>query len=103
MLHVSLEVEVGQLISRGGLEECGQLGIGDDDATVGLVLKLVVSDVGVDLLAHCSASQLSSLGLSKESGELVADQGGLDKTRGGAVSGTLGLLSRRLLGGLELA
>jgi len=103
VLHEALEVEVCQLIRRLGLEESGQLGIGDDDATVGLVLKLIGADVVVDLLANSRARHLRSSGLSEEDGELITDQGGLDETRRGAVSRALGLLSGGLLGGLELA
>ena len=102
VLHEALEVEVRQLIRGLGLEESGQLAVGDNDASVGLVLQLVGADVLVDLAAHGSACHLGSLGLAKEGGELVTDQGGLDETRGGTVS-SASLLDGGLLGGLDLA
>ena len=102
VLHEALEVEVGQLIRGLGLEKSSQLAVGDNDAAIGLVLQLVGADVLVDLAAHCSAGHLGSLGLAKESGEFVTDQGGLDEARGGTVS-SASLLDRGLLGGLDLA
>ena len=102
VLHEALEVEVGQLIRGLGLEESGQLAVGDNDASISLVLQLVGADVLVDLAAHSSTGHLGSLGLAKEDSQLVTDQGGLDETRGGAVS-SASLLDGGLLGGLDLA
>ena len=75
-LHVSLKIEVGKLILLSELEKLGKLGIGVDDAAIVLVLKLVLLDVSVNLLADSGSSHLGSNLLSKESGELVTDRSG---------------------------
>jgi len=103
VLHETLEVEVGELVLGLDLEEGAELGIGDDLATIGLVLKGVGADVRVDLLAHVSAGHLSANRLTEELGKLVADTSGLDKARGLTVAGALALLGRVLLGDLHLA
>jgi len=103
VLHVTLEVEVGKLVTLGNLEKLGELGIGVDDTTVRLVLQVVRADVGVDVLAHLSASHLGTNLLTKELGELVADDGGLDETGGLSVTGAATLLAGRLRGQLHLA
>ena len=92
VLHVSLEIEVGEFVVGLGLEEGRELGIGDDLATIGLVLEIVGADVTVDLAAHVGACHLTTSGLAKEGGQLVADEGGLDEARGLVVSGSLALL-----------
>ena len=103
VLHVSLEIEVGKLIILVKLEELGKAKIGDDLASVALVLKLIGLDVGVDLPTDISASHLGSDGLSEELGQLIADAGGLDETRRLAVSIDATLLGGGLLGVLHLA
>ena len=50
-LQVSLKVEVGKLVILGKLQKLGKLGISVDVSSVLRVLKLVLSDVSVDLLA----------------------------------------------------
>jgi len=102
MLHVLLEVEIGKAIVLTNLKELGKLGVGVDDATIGLILKVVGIDVGVDLLANISASHLGSNGLAKELSKLIADASGLDKAGGLAVATGLALLRRGLLGVLHL-
>jgi len=79
VLHVSLEVEVGELLAILDVKKAGKLGIGVDETTIGLVLEVVSADVGIDLLAHTSAGELSTNWLAKELGELIADTGGLGK------------------------
>jgi len=101
--HVALEVEVGELIRLLELEEGGKLGIRVDLATILGVLKLVVTDVSIDVASDCSASHLGALLLTKEGGELVANTGGLNKARGLAVAGLALALGALLLGRLELA
>jgi len=81
VLHVSLEVEVGEFLAILDVEQAGKLGIGVDKTTIGLVLEVVGADVGVDLLAHTSAGELSANGLSEELGKLITDTRGLGETR----------------------
>uniref|UniRef100_A0A6C0H1H6 Uncharacterized protein n=1 Tax=viral metagenome TaxID=1070528 RepID=A0A6C0H1H6_9ZZZZ len=102
MLHVLLEVEIGKAIVLTNLKELGKLGVGVDDATIGLILKVVGIDVGVNLLADIRASHLGSNGLAKELSKLIADASGLDKAGGLAVATGLALLRRGLLGVLHL-
>jgi len=102
VLHEALEVEVGELVLLGKLKELGELGIRVNLAAIGGVLKLVGLDVGVELLAHVSASHLSSNGLAKEGSKLVADAGGLHEARGLAVDVVAALLGGGLLGRLHL-
>jgi hypothetical protein len=102
VLHVTLEVEVSELIRAGESEELGKAGIRVNLAPIGLVLKTLLTNVGVNLLAHLSASHLGSNRLSEELGELITDAGGLDKPGRLPVSSSLPLL-RVLLGALELA
>ena len=103
VLHVALEVEVGELILLVELEELGELLIGVDLATIGLVLKTIGGDVGIDLLAHIRAGHLGANGLGEEGGELLADGGGLHEARGLAVAVVTALLGGGLLGSLHLA
>jgi len=102
VLHETLEVEVCELIIVLDLEESRELGIRDDLATILLILKLVSTDVSVDLLAHLSAGHLGARGLSEKRRELITDAGGLDEAGGLTVTRTLALLGGRLLGSLEL-
>ena len=103
MLHVSLEVEVGQLVILVHLKQLGKLGIGMDDATILLVLKLVGLDVGVDLLTHLSASHLGTNGLTKEGSQFLANKSRLYETRGLSVDVVAALLAGGLGSGLHLA
>ena len=80
VLHVSLEVEVGEFLAILDVKEAGKLGIGVDKTTIGLVLEVVGADVCVDLLAHTSAGELSANGLAEELGKLITDTGGLGET-----------------------
>jgi hypothetical protein len=102
MLHVTLEVEVGELITRLEVKKLGEGSIRVDLATIGLVLKTLGTDVAVDLLGDLSASHLGASGLAKELGKLITDASGLDEAGRLAVAGSLLLLGRGLLGVLEL-
>lgn len=101
-LHVSLEVEIRELIVGAELEEGNKLGVGDNDATIGLGLKAVGLDVLVDLGANLSARHLGADLLSEESSELIADASGLLETSGLANTSGFLLARRGLLGVLEL-
>jgi len=92
VLHEALEVEVCELIIGANLEELGELGIRINLAAIGSVLELVGLDVGIELLAHISASHLGANGLAKESGKLITDASGLDETRRLAVDVVAALL-----------
>jgi len=102
VLHVLLEVEVGELISLAELEELGKLGIRVNLAAILVVLELVATNVGIDLLADSGSGKKSSLLLSEESSELIRDESGLNKSRRGTVSRSTLLLLGSLLGGLKL-
>jgi len=102
VLHVALEVEVGELIILGNLEELGELLVGVDDTAILLVLETIGLDVGVDLLAHVRASHLRANGLAEELSELVTDAGGLHEAGGLAVARVAALLGGGLLGSLDL-
>ena len=83
LAHVPLEVKVGELIRWLERQESCQLGIGVDLATILLVLELVCANVGIDLTSDISTSNQSTLGLREELGQLVTDQGWLDKSAWG--------------------
>lgn len=103
VLHVALEVEVGQLVLLLEVEELREAGVRVDLATVAGVLETLLADVRVDLLAHGSARHLDARGLAEELRELVADARGLHEARGLAVARGLLRLGLGLLGVLELA
>lgn len=102
VLHESLQVKVGQLVTSVQLEQCRQTLVGVDDATIGTVLQVIAADVVIDLLADGCASHLCANSLAQKLGELVANTGGLDKAGRLAVSRALGLLRAQLLSSLEL-
>jgi hypothetical protein len=78
--HISLEIEIGELISLVKLQESSKLGVGVDLATIGLVLELVSADILVDITSDLSASHLGTSRLLKELGKLIGDTSGLDKS-----------------------
>ena len=84
--HVLLEVEVSKLVTLLQLKKAGQLSVSINLATILGVLEFVLADISVNLASYLSASHLASLGLTKESGQLIADKGRLYKTTGIAVS-----------------
>lgn len=102
VLHVPLEVEVGELITASKGKELGEAGIRVDLAPILLVLETLLADVGIDLLADLRPSHLGSNRLAKELGELVGNPGRLDEARGLPVPSGPPLLGV-LLGILELA
>jgi len=100
--HVSLKIEISELIGLLELQQSLELSIRVNLATVLLVLETVGADVSVELSSDISAGHLSASGLLKELGKLVRDEGRLDKSRGGTVTRLSLLLGRNLLGSLEL-
>ena len=84
--HVTLEIKVGKLVVLGKLKKLAELGIGKDAAPVLRVLKLVCTNVRVDLTGHLSARHLSTMLLAKECSKLLANLGRLHKTAGGTRS-----------------
>jgi len=101
--HETLEVEVSKLVLLANLQKRGKLGIGIDLATITGVLKVVSTDIRVDVASDRRTRHLGTLILSEERGELVTNARGLDKTAGGTVS-SLALSARaELLNRLELA
>ena len=67
-VQVALQVEVGQLVRLGHLEELAQGGIGSD---VVLVLQVVLLDVVVNLLRHVGARDERARGVLQELAQLV--------------------------------
>ena len=53
-----------------------------DLATVDAVLKVVLSDIGVDFASDVGPSHLTTFGFLEEVGEFVADPRGFDKAAG---------------------
>ena len=53
--HVLLQVEVSQLLIRLQLQETSQLLVGIDLATIVLVLKIMLANVGVNLTSDLCA------------------------------------------------
>jgi hypothetical protein len=101
--HETLKVEISQLITLLELEKRCELSIRVDFATILVVLELVGTDVSVDVASDCGASHLSTLLLSKERSKLIADSGGLDKSRGLSVARLSLALGVLLISSLELA
>jgi hypothetical protein len=99
--HVLLQVEVSKLLALLNLEQRLQLSVGVNLATILLILKVVSTNVGVDLTSHLSACKLSANGLSKKLGELLRNESGLDETGRGAVA-SLALTLGSLLCGTHL-
>lgn len=84
--HELLEVEVGELILCLYCEELLELGIRDNLAAVGDILKLVGADVRVNLAGDIGTSKERTMGLGEEISKLVADEGWLYKTTGSTSS-----------------
>ena len=84
--HILLEVEVSELLTLLKLQKLGKGTVGLNDATIVLVLELVALDVSVQSLGDLSAGQLSAWLDTKESGELIGDESGLDEELQGEAS-----------------
>jgi len=80
--HELLEVEVCELILCLYSKKLLELGIRDNLTTVGDILKLVGTDVRVNLAGHIRTSKERTMGLGEEISKLVADEGWLYKTTG---------------------
>jgi hypothetical protein len=87
--HISLEIEIGELVSLLKLQESSKLRVGVDLATIGLVLELVSADILVDITSDLSASHLGTSRLLKELGKLIGNTSGLDKARGSTTTSSL--------------
>lgn len=96
--HILLEVKIRQFILGAKVEELGELSIGDNLATILLVLKVVCADVCVDFAGDVGASHLGSLFLIEEGGEFLANWGGLNEATGGAGGALLADLAGLLHG-----
>jgi len=100
--HVALKVEVSQFLALLKLEQGLQLGVGVNATAVLLVLQVVVADVSVDLASDLGPGHLSAVGLSKKLRQLLGNEGGLHKARGGTVADLATLLCTGLLRSAEL-
>ena len=69
--HVTLKVEIGKLISLLELEESSKLAVRVDLATILLVLKIVSTNVLVNIASNLSTSHLGTNRLLKELGKLI--------------------------------
>jgi hypothetical protein len=98
--HVLLEIEVSENIPLLKLQKRSKSRVGVDLSAVGGILKIVRTNVNIDLSGNVSSSHLGSNRLSEEGCKLVTNLGGLHKSRRSAVS-TL-LLSMTLGGRLKL-
>merc|ERR1711871_160812 len=101
--HIALKVEVCKLILLAKRKKMRKLLISIDYATVLLVLKLVLTNVSIDLTSNLCASHLCTTVLTKECSELITDASWLYETTGSTVSCTTATLSVSLLAVLELA
>jgi len=100
--HVSLQVEIRKLLALVNLEERRKLAIRDNLAAIGLILKVMRSNVGVDVAGDLSSGHLRTHLLSQELRELVANSGRLHEATGSAVASLSLSLGGRLLRVLEL-
>ena len=80
VLHVTLEVEVGKLLTILDVKKTSKLGIGMNKTTIGLILQVMRSDVSIDFFTDTSASKLSSNGLSEELGKLITNASRLSES-----------------------
>lgn len=96
--HILLEVKIRQFILGAKIEELCKLSVGDNLATILLVLKVVCADVCVDFAGDVGASHLGSLFLIEEGGEFLANWGGLNEATGGAGGALLADLAGLLHG-----
>jgi len=103
LAHVPLKVEVGKLIGRLEGKELLELGIWVNLATVGRVLELVGTDVGINLASYIGTSNEGTLVLGKELSKLVADKGRLDEPTWSTSGIALLALVASLLDCLDLA
>jgi hypothetical protein len=101
--HVSLQVEIRKLLALVNLKEGRKLAIRDDLSAIGLILKIIRSDVGVDVAGDLSSGHLRAHLLSQKLGELVTNSGRLHEPAGSTVAGLSLSLGGRLLRILELA
>ncbi len=105
----SLEVEVRKLLLwiRDLLlvvvEELLELVIRKDEATVGLVLEIIRTNVGSDLLGHIRTSHQGTCLLAKESSQIIADLGRLYEATGRTVALVLVATSIHLVKHAHLA
>ena len=98
--HITLKVEVGELVTLLDLKKARKLLIRVDLATVRRILKGMLANIGVDLASDLSAGHHGTLLTAEESCELVADKRGLDEATRRTVAGlalALGTLLASLL------
>ena len=101
--HITLEVEVGKLITSTELKKLRKVAIRVDLTTVALILEIVLTDIGINLASYLSASHLGTSRATKERGKLIRDKCGLYETARGTVSGLTTTARRSLVGNLKLA
>lgn len=87
MLDVSLEVEVGELVTLRGAQELHELLVGDDVALVGLAVQLVVLDVLGQQTGDVGAGHHGGVGNVEEVAELGRQGGGGGEAAGPAHDG----------------
>jgi len=100
--HILLEIEVGERVLVGELEELAELSVRKDDAAICLVLEAVCSDVAGHLLGNIRARHKSTVGLAEEVSELDTDLGWLDEAARCAIALVLVLLCSELVKSLKV-
>jgi hypothetical protein len=110
--HVLLEVEVGQLVASGDVEERAKAGVGVNVATNLGILEVIVTDVVSDELGDLGSGDERTLLTTKKLAHGIGNLGGLGDTRlnlllrrdsrGGTATTTVALLSGLQLNGISL-
>lgn len=101
--HVTLKVEVGKGVILTNLEKLSQLLVRVNLATILLVLKVVLTDVGIQAASDISAGHLNTGRLRKERSKLVRNASGLHETARGTGGGLSLALRVLLLGNSQSA
>lgn len=103
VLQVALEIEIGKGLVRLHTKKLLERSIGDNGATIRLVLEIVRLNILINFLGNRSARHFSTLLLAEENSKLITDAGGLHETRRLAVARVSLAAKGTLLGGLEVA
>ncbi len=95
--HITLKVEISELIGLADLEELAEFRIWKDSASIFRILKGVGADIRINFTSDCGARHFSSLIFSQEVSEFKTNKGGLHKSAGSTVSALASPPASRLL------
>jgi len=84
--HEPLKIEVGELVLLLQLQKLGELRVWVDFAAIVLILKVVSTNILVDLPCYLSASHLGARRLGQERSQLLANESRLHETTWGTVA-----------------